>query len=1382
MAEEEIVVTGQEPPVEVAPAQTNDFTGSFRMSFTPQEFVDLYDTFDAAAKEPGSEYDSGMQAFASSLVESLSYDPYLSDKIGYNDLRTGTAPILKELGLEGQSLTDEQIIELFAQDDKGGDIVADPGFYQGVKRRALPGVGFAGGFYAGAKAGNIAMAGVPPVTPWTAAARIGVPLVTGIVGGVGASYLGEGATNVMMGKEPIVLPGASSYEAGKTFADTLPFVLTPWAVPAKGFSIGGQQAVKNAENFIGPLINGTRRVPLSSKFVAKTEDLIQGMGTVARANPYKTAAVEGGGLIGTTLLAGQAEEIAPGNPWVRFGFETTGGISGALLADLAANRVPALAAWTGRGIKNLYESALNRNPSEMQSKYNISDSDFKNVATFITEQLEKNGEDPLALLEALNDPRFDKFLFDANNKRVELDPATRSASVTLLALQNQFGQLNPGAFGSDATSQMKASIDALRRGLLSLYANGSETALQDAAIIQTALFEGVLDSKIALATNKTVEAMKRVRGTDTNVDLESAQTIFDVLDSQYKAGRAEESSLWKLIPQNIELREFIDENGVTTNVPNFITTYNRLLGDEPPEIKDALERADELKFLSQFVDRKTKEMGLNAGDSVPPAMPALPEQKKLQTALDKIAGTDNSGLPQTIVDAMQAEGSSIDSIVAALKSEAQNALDSSKSGPQASLFETVSKAGTDIQNRELATALNAQADFLTAQQRQAKEFKDAAGQGAEETQGLGAYELTRLRSRAMSMGRRLSADGKNEEARLAYEMADAMLADLNSLGIGENQAYDTARSFSKAFNDVFTRAYAGEVLGTKKNGANKVPIEVIASNMMKGDAAFMKAAALDGIAQFQTGQALTNLLQAEAGPEFAQTGQQLLGDLEQYFDPVTGTIDMPGMRQWYGQNAELIKTVPNLNTRIVNAMNTATSIRGAEENLLRTLRANTLNEDGTLNTGALSNWMNQENNKRLLEMFPALSEDLKDVRKASTLITSTKADNAKALADEKNGIGLYELLPDKTSNATTVVSKALSINQTRPFAIMNKYMRMINNVGEDGFTVLAENSQNVGQTWTQADLKDGMRKAIYDSIFEVASNGERFSPGAAYNRLFTEHPNGNGVSVADWMLGNELVNKKQLEDTEQFLKKMQEIEIFTTKARPGQTDEFFQDIGEGVKILAAMGGSVAGTSLRNMFGGASDSGQLIAAGRGATFGQNLANKYMAELPQSLQAGRVQTVIENEELLRKALKTGKTQREKNALLAQIQEMFIQNYVVMPTRRIGGEAIQETTSSEENLRGQEIPPVPVPTGNGENIPATGNRAAPVNQAPTQLAPVTPSGPPIQAPAPPPAPAQNLNPSRFQQGSAAPSGPVDRAKFAALFPEDRELLGIGSLMGQA
>ena len=56
----------------------------------------------------------------------------------------------------------------------------------------------------------------------------------------------------------------------------------------------------------------------------------------------------------------------------------------------------------------------------------------------------------------------------------------------------------------------------------------------------------------------------------------------------------------------------------------------------------------------------------------------------------------------------------------------------------------------------------------------------------------------------------------------------------------------------------------------------------------------------------------------------------------------------------------------------------------------------------------------------------------------------------------------------------------------------------------------------------------------------------------------------------------------------------------------------------------------------------------------------------------------------------------------------------------------------------------------------------------QTPTQN-----SGPALGPVNPPPAAVQTAS-----QGS----GPVDRTKFAALFPEDRELLGIGSLMGQA
>ena len=1264
MAEETLVVEEN-----TAPAQ-QDFTGSFRMSFTPQEFVDLYDTFDEEARKPDSQFQNGLQGFAVNLVESMTFDPYLGERMDYNSLRTGTAPILAELGIEGQGLTDAQIIELFAEDDKGQDIVADPSFYEGVKRRALPSAGFATGFYGGMKAGNIALAGVPPVTIPTAILRVGGPLVTGIIGGMGLSAAGEYATDQMMGEEPIIIPGTkANYEAGKTFADTLPFVITPWAIPKGGINIGGQIAVNNANKFIGPIMQGQSRVPFASKAVAGTEKLISGIRPTTMRGNITTGAVEGVALAGTTFGGREAERIAPDNPWVRFGFEAGYGIGGAFAGDLATRRVPMILGYARDGVVNLYNRAAGNVPPEVR-EFGMTAGERRDVGNFILEQLEKNGEDPDAVLAALNDPQFDQFLIapDGPNagKRVELDPATRAASVTLLSLQNQFIDANPGAYGNDATKRMKDGIDALRRALLALYADGSQTALQDAAMVQTALFEGVLDSKLAAATDRTVKAMQKVRG--TTEDAAAGKTIFETLDSQYTAGRADESALWNKIPRDIEVTRFIDDAGEETDVPNFISTFNNLFADETIETKKALLRNDELRFLKEFVERKTSELGLDAAD------------------------------------------------------------------------------GADA------------ADII----------------------GVNASELWRTRSRALAMGKRLAANDLPEESAIAYKMADALLADLYSFDVGVSQAYDTARSYSRAFNDVFTRAYAGDILGTKKNGALKIPVEVIRDNMMKGDGAYLRAAQLDGVAQFGAQQALTNVLKAEAG-EFAEVGEQLLGEFNKLVDPQTQALGLDQMRSWYGANKELINTVPGLNNRIVRAMNTATDLRNAEEVLLRSVRADALNADGTLNTQALSNWMNKASSKQLLELFPAIANDLQDVRKAQYLLKETSTQNKADLAAERAGIGLYELLPDKTSNAMTAVSKAISTSQTRPFAILNRYMKMVDDVGEGGFTISDRNSPNFGQTWTKQELRDGMRKAIYDSIFEVASNGERFSPAAAYNRLFTPHPIAKGeTTIADWLIGNDLATPEMMQDTKKFLQKMTEIEVFTMKARPGQSDEFFKDVGEGIKILAAMGGSVGGTQLRQMFGGGG-TGDLIAAGRGAKFGEQLANKYMAELPQSMQAGRVQKVLENEKLLRLVLETGRTEREKATLGRQLAAAFANSYIVDPSRRLGGEAIQETFSFEGDPEGSPIPPVNDPTENGANMPATVDQTAPVNQAPPQPVPVNPSRPPIQAPPPPPQP-EFQNPSRFDQGSVAPaSGAVDRTKFAALFPEDRELLGIGSLMGQ-
>ena len=193
--------------------------------------------------------------------------------------------------------------------------------------------------------------------------------------------------------------------------------------------------------------------------------------------------------------------------------------------------------------------------------------------------------------------------------------------------------------------------------------------------------------------------------------------------------------------------------------------------------------------------------------------------------------------------------------------------------------------------------------MLSAQRRQAAEFSETAAQESEII-GLNAYELVRTRGRALAAARRLAAGGFSEEARIANEMADALLADLNSMDINVSQPYNTARSFSRAFNNVYGRTYAGDVLGTKKNGAPKIPIETMASRMMSGDAAFMRTAQLDGIAQFQVTQSLTNLLRADNPdlPGLEKIGATLLNDFKKNVDPQSGVLDMDLMRAWYGRN------------------------------------------------------------------------------------------------------------------------------------------------------------------------------------------------------------------------------------------------------------------------------------------------------------------------------------------------------------------------------------------------------------------------------------------------------------------------------------------------
>jgi len=1283
--------------------------------------------------------------FARMLTNTLSRDARIQDRGGnylnYDALRTGDAGVLRDLGIEqGRGLTDAQIISLFARDAEGRPIQEGGGFWEGFAREVAPAGGAATGFYAGMKAGNLAVAGVPPVTPWTAAVRIGVPIITGVGGAIFGDWATRTAQEALVGPEPTFVPGtAAAFESGKSTMGALAFLPMPFLIGNK-VNLGARAVL---DNLAADVV-----APRSTRLVRGIESSLERVGGVARGQQGALAqtglvGAELTSVVGTGGAAYGAEEVSPGDPYVRFGAELVGGVGGGLVGDAAFQRVPQAIRLAKDGIVNLIRRYRSNNAANAQGA--LTDAQMADAADYLLTQLEANGEDPQAVIDLLTSDDFAQFLVDETGNPIQLSAAELTGSPTLLRLQMERG--TQGGTGTGQSNQQKA-VDALRRGILFMYANGDRQALGELANVQTALWDAELTGQIQAATNRLQENMRTV-GADAD-NLESAERLIEVLSAQQRAMRTQERSLWKQIPQNIEIDEFIDLNGNASDTPNFIREWMNLMPDESmPEARNPILRVPELRDIDDFVRRKGQELGLPGfGGNGDGGGAVLPEQTRFDAAFLKIDGTTFGDRFNTLMESLKTDqfDSSTEEIVRRLRQEA-----SSNRG----------RLSTP-RSRDYANALDRQAELLIAQTQQPAMDGTPAPTG-----GLNASEIFAMRNTALQAGRELSAAGRQDKARIAYEFAEALLADLDSFPEGANAAYDNARAYSRAYNDVFTRMYAGDVLGTRKTGAPAVPVGVLANRMFSGDAGYLRAQQLDMIGQAQFGTALTTLLSEGDRP----AGQALLEAATGagVIDPQTRMIDRQAFNSWFDDNSAAIDAIPGLRENLTEMITANADIRGASEMLLRSARQAALDpESKTLNVDALRRWMARPDNARLLDAMPALKMDLENIGTARQLLTRTTEEAGQMDATRRRGIlSLYELLPDKTMNPATQVSRAISLTNERPFADLNDLWAYVDNMGDEGFSVTS--GPLAGQTFSKQELINGFRRSIMDSVFNRAGeNGPIFDIESAYRTMFEPHPNSpNDVVLADWMVERGIMSEGDIARTRRLLGRMAQIQAFSSRAKPGEIEEFAQQVGPLFMLATRISGSELGALGQRMMSGSTQS--LIARQAGSQFAQNVVNQYLSELPASLRMDVITTIVEDPQLLATVLRRGADEAEQQRIGQALIQGLIDNGIMSSIRR--------TVPAVQNVMEQEVPgsgapperlPVPEPAPTVPALPDSSQQGSllPPARLPTQ--------------------GGGAATSPVQQASAAPqrppiqsSGPVDRARFAALFPEDRELLGIGSLM---
>ena len=272
----------------------------------------------------------------------------------------------------------------------------------------------------------------------------------------------------------------------------------------------------------------------------------------------------------------------------------------------------------------------------------------------------------------------------------------------------------------------------------------------------------------------------------------------------------------------------------------------------------------------------------------------------------------------------------------------------------------------------------------------------------------------------------------------------------------------------------------------------------------------------------------------------------------------------------------------------------------------------------TVNAAKLKRFKNDDSNKRLLSMFPAVHYDLENVQKAQRLFDSVgseikilqKSDEVKAF---KTVMG--------SESPSLAVSKALSSDS--PAASL---MELINFANTNEKII-----NKAGKVFTNQQAREGLMNGIVDQGVQYAGGmGATFNPQKFNDFMFTPRPRGDlkdELILGNYMVKNNLMTQDQLTNMKKAVSEMINVDDALSRGDL-ETVLFKNPTGMKalrVKMLGAALGGVAQKKLSSLLemvglkGGGG--GTLVAASEGSKQLQNILlvgpesirQKYMVEL-------------------------------------------------------------------------------------------------------------------------------------------------------------------------
>jgi len=551
---------------------------------------------------------------------------------------------------------------------------------------------------------------------------------------------------------------------------------------------------------------------------------------------------------------------------------------------------------------------------------------------------------------------------------------------------------------------------------------------------------------------------------------------------------------------------------------------------------------------------------------------------------------------------------------------------------------------------------------------------------------------------------------------------DALLRDLTGQKDGASEPYNAARAYTFARNNVFTRSFFSDLTATDRNRGLALDPENLLDQAFKGG----------------------NLMTAKRFDQIRAAGRFL--------------VDKGGITEAEAQ----IMTADELMSAALRDSLGEIMDRQVKPN--PAIAGETI-ETFVVNPRKLETWRKKPGTKELFSLIPDLEVDLTDAQSAQKAFDNMLNDPTLSMSPSKaKQAGFTPEQVDRLyakrafqsvlefEDPGKAVAKALA--SERPTIALNKLYQMV------------DEANYKGGEYKREQALEGLKSAIFNNALREANNtaglpnGDSFQK-SIFGQLDGVNPN-TKFSMKDFMINKGLATKAEMDEVQKAVKTLRGVEeAFATN---NFENVLFKNPSMAKLMYLRIGGATFGAfgqqQLKKFLNMPQMSGGLIAEQTGS----DLAQRVLLRGPETQRLKVMTEMFSNPKLLAAMMKEINDKKQRDNAMSVIEKAF--EPLARQTGRRIPLGVRPVTEEEYTLPEQESRPMTLP----QNLPPNNPQGA-IN-------------PPVQTPTPNSGPA--LGPVQQQpaavQSVSQGSGPVDRTKFAALFPEDRELLGIGSLMGQA